>query len=629
MDGNKRKFFKKHQKNQFKRKGVNRRGKWTNSSHEESSGNSHRVDTVYRILCPSRKIGGVIGKGGSIVKALREETQAKITVADSVPGSDDRVIIIYSSPEKNSRNQNNDEDSTVENEQETMEPHCAAQDALMKVHERIVEEDLFGGMASDDDNENAIVTARLLVPNNMVGCLLGKRGDVIQKLRSETGASIRVLSADHLPSCAMSTDELVQAVDGGYGSQPTGFRPDGFNGATSGHGGEHSAEFSMKILCSAGKIGGVIGKGGSNVKLVQQETGASIHVEDASAESDERVIRVSACEAQWNPRSQTIDAILQLQNKTSEFSEKSTTTRLLVPSIKVGCILGQGGQVINEMRRRTQADIRVYSKDDKPKCASEDEELVQISGNIAVAKDALTEIASRLRVRTLRDANAGVEPGPVGPVHEYRPTQSLPGRGPPPSGIMGASSSGGYKPLRDGGQDYEPRNYPVPPAAIGYYNVNSALEASISNNGVSSVLGAGGISNVGEVAGTRVKLQDPPTGGPENVVELRRSSECLNAAQSFLQTFVACSGQNMNSQQVSYQNNMTAQQSSCQNVSAQGSTYQSMNVQHSPYQKMNMQQSPYSLTAKQGVYNTNASQATFQNISAQQGAYHFMRIFVP
>jgi poly(rC)-binding protein 2/3/4 len=52
----------------------------------------------------------------------------------------------------------------------------------------------------------------------------------------------------------------------------------------------------MKILCSTGKIGGVIGKGGSNVKIVQQETGASIHVEDASAESEERAIRVSAFE---------------------------------------------------------------------------------------------------------------------------------------------------------------------------------------------------------------------------------------------------------------------------------------------------------------------------------------------
>lgn len=78
-----------------------------------------------------------------------------------------------------------------------------------------------------------------------------------------------------------------------------------------------------------------------------------------------------------NPRSQTIEAVLQLQNKSSEFSEKGTITRLLVPSGKVGCILGQGGHVINEMRRRTWADIRVFSQHDKPR-AAEDEELVQV-----------------------------------------------------------------------------------------------------------------------------------------------------------------------------------------------------------------------------------------------------------
>ena len=212
MDGNNRNFFKKRPNIQFKKKGGNKKGKWNNSSHEQSSGNSQSVDTVYRILCPSRKIGGVIGKGGSIVKALREETQAKITVADSVPGADERVIIIYSSPNKLSRNQNDDEDSAGESELEPMEPHCAAQDALLKVNDRIIEEELFGGMTFDDDNENNVVTIRLLVPNFMVGCLLGKRGDVIQRLRSETGASIRVLPADHLPTCAMSTDELVQVI---------------------------------------------------------------------------------------------------------------------------------------------------------------------------------------------------------------------------------------------------------------------------------------------------------------------------------------------------------------------------------------------------------------------------------
>ncbi|KAG6743111.1 hypothetical protein POTOM_054057 [Populus tomentosa] len=762
MDGNRRKYFKKPGNNLFKRKGVSssRKGKWSDShGGEEFSGDG---DTVYRILCPSRKIGGVIGKGGNIVKALREETQSKITVADSVQGSDERVIIIYSSSDKPPRKMDGDEGLAAGNgQQEAFEPHCAAQDALLKVHDRIVEEDLFGGMASDDDNDNNVVTARLLVPNNMVGCVLGKRGDVIQRLRSETGANIRVLPADHLPSCAMDTDELVQyemasekkylglqnvllplqplmvtAISGKpavakralyeisillhqnprkdklpsvpmpyggrtfhppsdsmanmlppgnpmwphrnstphsmpwmgeYGNHPSEFGPGGFNGVPPGHGREPSAEFSVKILCSTGKIGGVIGKGGSNVKVVQQETGASIHVEDASAESEERAIRVSAFEGLWNPRSQTIDAILQLQDKTSDFSEKGTIiTRLLVPSSKVGCILGQGGQVINEMRRRLQADIRVYPKNDKPKCASDDEELVQISGNYGVAKDALAEIASRLRARTLRDANAGTEPGPVGPVPGFGPARNLPGRGSQPSGMMAASSSGGYEPLRvifvtcsftfyvycityqlsvcdklinkgyrlveDVIMSLRAIQYPSMNRVLEADNsrsMNRVLEANNSLNGMNSVMRSGGrdVSITDEFAGRRAKLQDPHYGSSE--VENHGSSEHLIAGQGFYQGFMASGGQNMSAHQGSYQNNATAQQSmnpqrdTYQAMSAQQSTYQSMNAQQSTYQNMNAHQSPYSMTAQQGVYtNINAPPSSYNN-SAQQGTYQY------
>ncbi|KAJ6684373.1 KH DOMAIN CONTAINING RNA BINDING PROTEIN [Salix viminalis] len=686
MDGNRRKFFKKPGNSLFKRKGVgsSRKGKWSDSHGEEFSGDG---DTVYRILCPSRKIGGVIGKGGNIVKALREETQSKITVADSVQGSDERVIIIYSSSDKPPRKIDGDEDLVARNgQQEAFELRCAAQDALLKVHDRIVEEDLFGGMASDDDNDNNVITARLLVPNNMVGCVLGKRGDVIQRLRSETGANIRVLPADHLPSCAMDTDELVQisgkpavakralyeistllhqnprkdkppSVPMPYGGRtfhppsdamPNMLPPWKSNVASS----EPSAEFSMKILCSTGKIGGVIGKGGSNVKVVQQETGASIHVEDASADSEERAIRVSAFEGLWNPRSQTIDAILQLQDKTSEFSEKGMIiTRLLVPSSKVGCILGQGGQVINEMRRRLQADIRVYPKNDKPKCASDDEELVQISGNYGVAKDALAEIASRLRSRTLRDANAETEPGPVGPVPGVGPARNLPGRGPQPSGMMAASSSGGYEPRRGGRRDYEPQSYPVPPAATGYPSMNRVLEANNSHNGMNSVMRSGGrdVPITDEFAGRRTKLQDPHYGSSE--VENHGSSEHFSAGQGFYQGFMASGGQNMNPHQSSYQNNVTASQQSSMNpqrdtyqamsgqqdpyqsISAQQSTYQIMNAQQSTYQNMNAQpsphqnsrahQSPYSMAAQQGVYTNFSAPPSSYNNSAQQGTYQY------
>lgn len=83
---------------------------------------------------------------------------------------------------------------------------------------------------------------------------------------------------------------------GGYRDRPSGFGPDSFDRGPPMRGGEAPSEFSMKILCPVGKIGGVIGRGGSNVKQLETETGASVHVGDPSAELDERVIRVSCFE---------------------------------------------------------------------------------------------------------------------------------------------------------------------------------------------------------------------------------------------------------------------------------------------------------------------------------------------
>lgn len=51
-------------------------------------------ELVFRLLCPSDKIGSVIGKGGSIIYSLRKDTGARIKIANAVPGSDERVIIV-------------------------------------------------------------------------------------------------------------------------------------------------------------------------------------------------------------------------------------------------------------------------------------------------------------------------------------------------------------------------------------------------------------------------------------------------------------------------------------------------------------------------------------------------------
>lgn len=152
-------------------------------------------DTVYRYLCPARKIGSVIGRGGEIVKQLRIDTKSKIRIGETVPGCDERVITIYSV---------SDETNAFEDSGNYVSP---AMDALFKVHDRVIAEDLHG---DQDDEGGHQVNAKLLVPSDQIGCVIGKGGQIVQSIRSDTGAQIRILKDEHLPLCALNSDELVQ-----------------------------------------------------------------------------------------------------------------------------------------------------------------------------------------------------------------------------------------------------------------------------------------------------------------------------------------------------------------------------------------------------------------------------------
>lgn len=61
-------------------------------------GQSHMVvgnkEVVFRLLCPPHAVGGLIGWGGSITKALEKETGARIEVSDPVVGCTDQVITV-------------------------------------------------------------------------------------------------------------------------------------------------------------------------------------------------------------------------------------------------------------------------------------------------------------------------------------------------------------------------------------------------------------------------------------------------------------------------------------------------------------------------------------------------------
>ena len=160
-------------------------------------------ETVFRILCPADKTGGVIGKGGSIVRQFREETGARIRIEDSTHRSDDRVISIVG-------------DGHVRKRRDGIEDNVSpAQRALVRVFERILQveqEKLWEGdvaVNGEDKDIQGLVICRLLAPITQVGCVLGKGGKIVEKIRHESGAQIRVLSMEQVPACAAPGDELI------------------------------------------------------------------------------------------------------------------------------------------------------------------------------------------------------------------------------------------------------------------------------------------------------------------------------------------------------------------------------------------------------------------------------------
>lgn len=155
---------------------------------------STHLDVVFRILCLNDRVGGVIGKGGSIIRTLQTETGSSISVGPAIAGCDERLITITSIENLDSR-------------------QSGAQNAILRVFEKLVD----GGVEKEVDVGTRAyhISLRLAVPSNQVGCLLGKGGAIVSEMRKITSTSIKIIGGDQLPICASINDEVVQ-ITGEY-----------------------------------------------------------------------------------------------------------------------------------------------------------------------------------------------------------------------------------------------------------------------------------------------------------------------------------------------------------------------------------------------------------------------------
>ncbi|XP_058228107.1 KH domain-containing protein HEN4 [Rhododendron vialii] len=409
-------------------------------------------ETVFRILCPAGQTGGIVRNGGAFIRQVREETGARIRVEDSVPGCKERMIVIVSDKESTSKNIDASGDESMVGEDEEV---SQGQQALVRVFERIAEErsgvsstesefeerDGGGGHNNIGGGGEGAVVCRLLAPSSQVGCVLGRGGRIVERIRHDSGARVRILQYDQIPPCAFPGDELIQITgnfsavrkallsvssclqvnSGANAVNSAATRSSGL--AQHGTGTENigpnhrlvvtEEEVVFRLLCQVDKIRSLIGKGGSILRVLQSETGASIKIADSAPDSDETLVVISAREHSEQRHSSAQDAVIRVHCRIAEIGFErgaAVVARLLVHSQQIGCLLGKGGSIINELRRVTGASIRVFQEEQVLRFGSENDEVVQVIGSLQSVQDALFRITSRLRqtIFAVKPHHAGV-----------------------------------------------------------------------------------------------------------------------------------------------------------------------------------------------------------------------------
>ncbi|MCO5608854.1 hypothetical protein L7F22_063072 [Adiantum nelumboides] len=341
-------------------------------------------------------------------------------------------------------------------------------------------------------------------------------------------------------------------------------------------------EVTFRIMCPKEKIGSIIGKGGSIVQSIREETGAKISIDVSSKAGDERVIRVSAQESREDVLSKAQRAVMILHSRilaADQDKDGLVTVKLLVPADQAGCLLGKGGSIVIEMRKLTRAKIHIYGKEHLPPCALRTDELVEVVGKFNAAQEALMQITTRLR-NNLFHGMAGPGYGPSFRDPKIPPYSGLasPNEGPLTlrtqmmpaaasydryrapyqdvlSTLTGPHSHGPWQsqPVQSYAQDVRSKALPdllglghsrelgaEPKRANTAFITSQTVEVIVPEHTINSIVGESGsnLQQICKISGARVKVNGVTPGALERVVEISGTPDQTHAAQSLLQAFI-------------------------------------------------------------------------------------------
>ncbi|XP_040281743.1 poly(rC)-binding protein 2 isoform X4 [Bufo bufo] len=180
------------------------------SSSMTNSTASSKPPVTLRLVVPASQCGSLIGKGGCKIKEIRESTGAQVQVAgDMLPNSTERAITIAGIPQ-----------SIIEcvkqicvvmlesppkgvtipyRPKPSSSPVIFAGGQLTKLHQLAMQQSHFPmshsgntGFSGGIDASAQTTSHELTIPNDLIGCIIGRQGAKINEIRQMSGAQIKI-----------------------------------------------------------------------------------------------------------------------------------------------------------------------------------------------------------------------------------------------------------------------------------------------------------------------------------------------------------------------------------------------------------------------------------------------------
>lgn len=283
-----------------------------------------------------------------------------------------------------------------------------------------------GGMYGGQSNDASATEGgfQMRVPNNLVGSLIGKGGENIQRMQLQTGGRIHIPKESEMrpgetfrtitltgppaaiPELQRRIDDIIQSRL----SMNSGMSGYGASGVDS-SGGQRKQQkemdhsFILKVPVPNDKIGIIIGKGGTTIKSIQERTRTTVQI-PSEPDQDNAAVRTISIGA--DTQESVIAAQLEIHQTLQQCQQmnmnmgggtsgqmggmggNTTMIYVHVPDECVGSIIGKGGSTIKDINNRLRVKVMVPQTADPS--LNPPMRVLQISGSHESAQQAKEEI---------------------------------------------------------------------------------------------------------------------------------------------------------------------------------------------------------------------------------------------